>query len=307
MRAVVVVAARVILLFALAAVTWTSLSPADRLPETPDVSDKVLHLVAYAILGVFAALSQRRTRVLLTVALLTAFGYLIEILQGRTGYRDFDFRDLLADALGAAFGVLLVAFFRAFVEKDDRVDWDARYSASQQVWSGHPNGALVAEVESMTPGRVLDVGCGEGADAVWLAQHGWDVTALDVSQVALDRAQTAAAEVGVEVRWLHAALLEASLESEGFDLVSVQYPALDRTAGSESERGLLDAVAVGGTLLVVLHADVDHAQYVGHDQLVAVLGENWAIELDERRARSISGGGGAHHTHDIVLRALRLR
>ena len=112
MRTAVIVVARVLLIATLAAVTWTSLSPADRLPATPNISDKVLHLAAYALLGVVATLAQRRPRVLLTIALLTAFGLVIEVLQGRTGYRDFDLRDLLADALGAAFGVLLVAVLR---------------------------------------------------------------------------------------------------------------------------------------------------------------------------------------------------
>ena len=63
--------------------------------------------------------------------------------------------------------------------------WDGRYADREQLWSGQPNGALVAEVAVLSPGRVLDVGCGEGADAVWLATAGWDVTALDVSGVAL--------------------------------------------------------------------------------------------------------------------------
>src|SRR4051812_46119146 len=71
-------------------------------------------------------------------------------------------------------------------------DWDARYNESERIWSGEPNGALVAEMANVLPGRALDVGCGEGADAVWLAQHGWDVTALDVAKPALERGERAA-------------------------------------------------------------------------------------------------------------------
>ncbi len=100
---------RVLLVVGLAAITWVSLEPADRLPPSPDVSDKVLHFTAYALLGAVAALAQRRPRVVLTVVALTGFGLLLEILQGRTSYRSFDLRDLLADALGAAFGALVVA------------------------------------------------------------------------------------------------------------------------------------------------------------------------------------------------------
>ena len=201
--------------------------------------------------------------------------------------------------------------------RDGPADWDGRYAETQQVWSGRPNGALVAETEGLAAGRALDVGCGEGADAVWLTLHGWQVTGLDVSRVALERAAAVAADAGVTVHWLAAGLLEADLPAGGFDLVSVHYPALRRTTGQDAERALLAAVAPGGTLLVVLHADVDveqsrahgfdPADYVGRDEVVAVLDDGWRLETDERRARTVDGGGGAHHTHDLVLRARRLR
>ncbi len=195
-------------------------------------------------------------------------------------------------------------------------DWDARYGSAERVWSGAPNGALVAEVAGLEPGRALDVGCGEGADAVWLAGRGWEVTTLDVSRVALDRAAAAARVAGVHVRWLLAGLLDAPLPPGAFDLVSAQYPALLRTPGQDAERALLAAVAPGGTLLVVHHADVDAEQarahgfdpadYVGLPDVAALLGEGWRVEADERRPRRITGGAGAHHTHDVVLRARRL-
>src|SRR5665811_2556995 len=80
-----------------------------------------------------------------------------------------------------------------------QAEWDRRYTDRDQLWSGQPNGALVAEVAGLTPGRVLDVGCGEGADAVWLASHGWDVTALEVSGIALARAAEHARDAGVAI------------------------------------------------------------------------------------------------------------
>lgn len=194
-------------------------------------------------------------------------------------------------------------------------EWDERYAGADRVWSGRPNGALVAEVAGLAPGRVLDVGCGEGADAVWLAGRGWDVTALDVSAVALERAARHAAEAGVAVRWLHAGLLDADLPAGGFELVSAQYPALLRTPGADAERALLAAVAPGGTLLVVHHADVhrcqpgtagfDPADYVSPADVAALLDPGWDVEVDERRERHVPAGAGAHHTHDLVLRARR--
>ncbi|WP_104053133.1 MULTISPECIES: bifunctional 2-polyprenyl-6-hydroxyphenol methylase/3-demethylubiquinol 3-O-methyltransferase UbiG [unclassified Arthrobacter] len=195
--------------------------------------------------------------------------------------------------------------------------WDRRYSERPALWSGQPNAALVSEVRGLKPGRVLDVGCGEGADAVWLAEQGWDVTALEVSNVALDRAARQADQRGVTVHWLHSGLVEAALPPASFDLVSAQYPALLRTDSNAAERALLRAVAPGGVLLLVHHqlpADGDagpHSaalrDYVGLADVAAMLDENWQIEVDEIRPRNVSAGAGAHHTEDVVLRARRLR
>ncbi len=198
--------------------------------------------------------------------------------------------------------------------------WDERYSESDRVWSGEPNGALVAEIAGLTPGTVLDVGCGEGADAVWLAQQGWDVTALDVSEVALERGRRAAEAAGVEVRWVLSGLVEAELP--GFDLVSAQYPALLRSPECDAERALLGAVAPGGTLLFVHHTTfgssghggpagargstgVDPVNYVGPVDVVTAFDDTWAIETHEARDRAVTGGAGAHHHEDVVVRARR--
>ena len=81
-------------------------------------------------------------------------------------------------------------------------EWDARYGEREAMWSGRPNGRLVVEVGTLTPGSALDVGCGEGADAMWLAQRGWTVTAIDISDVAIRRAREAAERAGAAVEWL---------------------------------------------------------------------------------------------------------
>ena len=167
-----------------------------------------------------------------------------------------------------------------------QAEWDRRYADREQLWSGQPNGALVAEVAGLTPGRVLDVGCGEGADAVWLARGGWDVTALEVSGVALERAAGHARDAGVAVHWVHAGLAEAALPPASFDLVSAQYPALLRTPDAAAERALLAAVAPGGVLLLVHHAGMDTqpahdggfdpADYVWPTMVAALLDDDWA-------------------------------
>jgi SAM-dependent methyltransferase len=198
--------------------------------------------------------------------------------------------------------------------------WDQRYADGGAVWSGDPNGALMAEVASLAPARVLDVGCGEGADAVWLARNGWDVTALDVSSVALRRAQQAADSAGVTVRWVHSGLVEATAVDGGYELVTALYPALVKTPGNDAERALLAAVAPGGTLLFVHHAQFgtpppstegpgfSPRDLVGVEDVRAFLARadaQWDIETHEERPRDVQGGAGAHFTVDVVLTARR--
>ncbi|MER7395163.1 class I SAM-dependent methyltransferase [Streptomyces sp. NPDC000151] len=138
----------------------------------------------------------------------------------------------------------------------DEEFWNARYAESDRIWSGEPNTALVREVAGLTPGRALDLGCGEGGDAIWLARQGWRVTAVDVSRVALDRAAGHAAAEGVADRidWQRHTLGETFPEGT-FDLVSAHFlhtfGALPR---EEVLRTAAGAVAPGGVLLVVSHS-----------------------------------------------------
>ena len=111
----------------------------------------------------------------------------------------------------------------------DRHDWDARYAGEQLVWSAEPNRFLVAEVDGLTPGRALDVACGEGRNAIWLAEHGWTVTGVDFSTVALDKARRLAGARGVSVHWELADVTEYTPALEQFDLVIVMYLHLPDT------------------------------------------------------------------------------
>src|SRR5690348_3867365 len=143
-------------------------------------------------------------------------------------------------------------------------EWDARYRKHDAaMWSGRPNGRLVAEATGLTPGRALDVGCGEGADAIWLAQQGWTVTAIDVSDVAVGRAREAAKRAGVEVAWISGDALATAPPGGSFDLVSLQYPALPKAAGEAAVRALVRTVRAGGVLLAVYHdLDDEHREHM---------------------------------------------
>jgi SAM-dependent methyltransferase len=196
-------------------------------------------------------------------------------------------------------------------------EWDARYrERGERMWSGRPNGRLVAEVAAIAPGRVLDVGCGEGADAIWLAQCGWTVTAIDVSEVAIGRAREASHPAGASVEWMCGDVLQTPFPTGSFDLVSMLYPALPKAAGDVAVRRLLDAVRPGGLLLAVYHdlddehrehmrsRGVDPADYVGADGLGRLLGEDFTVELHTVELR-IDPPPGAAHIPDVVVRARR--
>jgi SAM-dependent methyltransferase len=197
------------------------------------------------------------------------------------------------------------------------VEWDARYSERDgAMWSGRPNGRLVAEIAGLTPGRALDVGCGEGADAIWLARRGWTVTAIDISDVAVCRAREAAELAGAAVEWVCGDALQTPFPARSFDLVSMQYPALPKAAGGPAVRSLLDTVRPGGLLFAVYHdlddehrehmksRGIDPADYVGADDLGRLLGDDFTVERHAFEPR-IDPPPGARHIADVVLRARR--
>ncbi|MBB2948243.1 SAM-dependent methyltransferase [Actinoplanes lutulentus] len=182
--------------------------------------------------------------------------------------------------------------------------WDEMYDSREQIFSGNPNPVLVTEISGLTPGRALDVGCGEGADAVWLAGQGWQVTGVDIARTAIDRA----ARRDSRVTWVHADWTVTPPHAEAFDLVTVHFVPIPR----RHARNLIDAVAPGGTLLVTGHdlSDLpaghipgfDPADYVEPAALAEQLGDGWTVLVDEKRRRAPDA---TPHTHDRVLRATR--
>jgi len=205
--------------------------------------------------------------------------------------------------------------------------WEQRYAQRPMVWSGRVNTTLVEVARGLVVGTALDLGCGEGGDAIWLARAGWQVTAIDISATALERGRSAAIATGVpaeRIDWV-AADLATWHHATTYDLVSacfLQSPvSMPRT---EILRRAAAAVAPGGSLVIISHAapppwTVDHDSGPGHapfDMLgpaeeVAALGldsPDWDVVLAEVRERDGVGPDGQHaRLKDSVVRARRAR
>lgn len=142
----------------------------------------------------------------------------------------------------------------------DALEWDTRYSATDAMWSYEPNVFLVSRVEGLEPGRALDLGCGEGRNALWLAAQGWDVTAVDFSQVAVGRGREWAKQRGLEVDFRVDDVIDYPSEPAAFELVIVFYLQLPHGEVRRALERAARAVAPGGTLVVVAH-DLDNLEY----------------------------------------------
>jgi SAM-dependent methyltransferase len=188
--------------------------------------------------------------------------------------------------------------------------WEALYQRDEhRIWSGNVNVNLRTEVEGLTPGRALDLGSGEGGDAIWLAKLGWTVDGADISTTALARAAEAAAEAGVTVNWLHRNILEWQPE-ETYDLISAQYMHLPPALRRDVFTAAAAAIRPGGSLLVVGHSPKAMREFDGQkppeelyfepEEITTYLGDpwTWVVETCETR-------GEGHHT-DAVYRARRL-
>ncbi len=135
-----------------------------------------------------------------------------------------------------------------------RADWNRRYTEGDRHATDVPNTFLLAEAAGLTPGRALDLACGAGRNAVWLAEQGWRVTAVDYADAALEIARRRAIEREVDVDWIEADVVDWIPESRAFDLVCVLYLQVPSTDRRVVLTHAADAVAPGGTLLVVGHA-----------------------------------------------------
>lgn len=199
--------------------------------------------------------------------------------------------------------------------------WEAFYAEREQVWSGRPNALLVREIAGLAPGSALDLGCAEGADAIWLAERGWQVTAADVSETALARARAEAQRLGLseQIDWQRHDLAE-SFPSGLFDLVTAQY--LHSPPAQDGERTRIlrraaEAVAPGGLLLIVGHAQWPswvvepplHVHFPTTAEVRAGLASDpaeWQVEVDEVVELEHAGPEGQPGTKkDNILRIRR--
>ena len=198
--------------------------------------------------------------------------------------------------------------------------WDERYGSAEALWSGQPNQRLVENLADRTPGTALDVGCGEGADAIWLAAHGWQVTAVDVSQVALDRAarhaDAAGADLAARITWQHADLRSWDPGPARFDLVSAHYLHLPPTAREQAHRRLAATVRPGGMLLIVGHHPSDlqttiprpnlpELFFTAEQEAAALDPAEWAVVAAAPQREALDPDGHPVTIADAVLRAER--
>ncbi len=197
----------------------------------------------------------------------------------------------------------------------DRQQWDERYASTDLVWTAEPNRFVVEEVANLPVGRALDLGAGEGRNAIWLAERGWQVTAVDFSAVGLAKGAKLAEGRGVTgIRWVEADLQGYQPEPGGYDLVLLAYIHLPRSEFDELLQAAKSALAPGGTLLLVGH-DVDNIAH-GHggpqdpqvlhrvDDVLPVLA-GLTIRRAEQARRPVQTSEGERVAIDTVVRAQR--
>jgi 2-polyprenyl-3-methyl-5-hydroxy-6-metoxy-1,4-benzoquinol methylase len=198
----------------------------------------------------------------------------------------------------------------------EQSSWDERYAGEARTWSGHPNAILVTEASGLVPGRAVDLGCGEGGDAIWLAERGWQVTAIDFSEAGLRKAAAHAAERGVadRIEFRHADLRAWSAEGEQWDLVTSCFLHLLDSGMVAATREMATAVAPGGTLLVAgHHPDDEHTGLRWSMPGVMFTAEELVPALDpelfdvraEARSRVENRNDVTHTVTDAVLVARR--
>jgi SAM-dependent methyltransferase len=203
--------------------------------------------------------------------------------------------------------------------------WDERYAASELVWSTAPNRFVESELRDLSPGLALDLAAGEGRNALWLAERGWAVTAVDFSLVGLDKGRELQArhERGrdLHIDWVHADVLTYEPGRLDFDLAVLAYLQLPADERRTAVRRAFAALAEGGTFFLVAHDSTNLTEGTGGPQDPAVLytaeevlgdldGERFEVVHAERVARPVPlddehGGQPDRVAYDALVRLVR--
>lgn len=198
----------------------------------------------------------------------------------------------------------------------DSAGWDHRYGGRDLVWTAEPNRFLVAETEALAPGRAVDLACGEGRNAIWLAERGWQAVGVDFSGIALQKAREFADARGVSVVWVIADLLEYRPEPRAFDLALIFYLQVPAAQRRSVVRAAAEAVAAGGTFLLVAHdsSNLQHGHggpqnsdvlYSALDVVGDIDGAGLVVERAECVQRPVETGGTERVALDALVRARR--
>ena len=198
--------------------------------------------------------------------------------------------------------------------------WDQRYSASELVWSREPNQFVAGELADLPAGSAVDLAAGEGRNAIWLATRGWSATAVDFSQVALDKGARLAADAGIDVTWVCADATTWHAPAP-VDLVVMAYFQVPADERRRAVRNAATMLRPGGTLLLVAHDTTNLTEGTGGPQDPAVLmsaddvlddlsGIDVEVVRAERVAREVSPGdehrGAERRTAwDCLVRVVR--
>jgi 2-polyprenyl-3-methyl-5-hydroxy-6-metoxy-1,4-benzoquinol methylase len=194
-------------------------------------------------------------------------------------------------------------------------EWDRRYADREFLWTVEPNRFVVRELAGIPPGRALDLACGEGRNAVWLAEQGWHVTAVDFSRVGLDKARGLAAAHHVTVEWVAADLLSYEPRVGAYELVLLAYLHIAPDDLAVVLRRACSALKPRGEILVIGHDLTNLIEGVGGPQDPALLYTPATIAAElagllvqraERVRRPVDVDGKIEHAIDTLVRASRL-
>lgn len=195
----------------------------------------------------------------------------------------------------------------------DATAWDERYAAAPLVWSAGPNQFVADELGDLPPGRALDLACGEGRNAIWLAARGWDVTGADFSAVAIEKAR----QLSSEVDWVVGDAL--TWAGRDYDLAVLAYLQLPADERRTAVRNAWSSLVPGGHLLVVAHDSTNLAEGTGGPQDASVLYtaedvlsdvEGYDVLRAERVARVVPaadehGGEAERVAYDALVHLVR--